>query len=354
MLASGRLTHQRRRARRRARRPHRADARHARLRARRDRRLADPRRARRPARRAAPRPHADPALDRRARAPPSGWPATSSSGAACASARTCSSRTCRSGSPPTTSSRRSRRCPASSAASARRPARARPSCSRSSAPRSCRRRRSQAELAKIWTNILRYAEFALPNLLMMECEQYGANVFDVDRPDQPRLPARRDGPPGADRRRLPAQGLHLLRGALERARHAAGRLARARDGAAVPRQGPEVAPRRLAARPQGGRARADVQARLRRRARLALLQADPAARARAGARGAPRPARAGRVRAAGDGARGRRRGRDRDQPLRLRGPAATPAARTRSWSTRGTCSASAQVFGTVETLARVE
>src|SRR3954454_23699938 len=37
----------------------------------------------------------------------------------------------------------------------------------------------QAELAKIWTNILRYAEFALPNRLMMECEQYGANVFEV-------------------------------------------------------------------------------------------------------------------------------------------------------------------------------
>src|SRR5437764_7878164 len=37
----------------------------------------------------------------------------------------------------------------------------------------------QAELAKIWTNIFRYTEFALPNLLMMECEQYGANVFDV-------------------------------------------------------------------------------------------------------------------------------------------------------------------------------
>jgi UDP-N-acetyl-D-mannosaminuronic acid dehydrogenase len=37
----------------------------------------------------------------------------------------------------------------------------------------------QAELAKIWTNILRYAQFALPNLLMMEAEQYGANVFDV-------------------------------------------------------------------------------------------------------------------------------------------------------------------------------
>ncbi|MBA3302154.1 MAG: nucleotide sugar dehydrogenase [Thermoleophilaceae bacterium] len=37
----------------------------------------------------------------------------------------------------------------------------------------------QAELAKIWTNILRYANFALPNLLMMNCEQYGANVFEV-------------------------------------------------------------------------------------------------------------------------------------------------------------------------------
>jgi UDP-N-acetyl-D-mannosaminuronic acid dehydrogenase len=37
----------------------------------------------------------------------------------------------------------------------------------------------QAELAKIWTNILRYAEFAIPNLLMMDCERYNANVFDV-------------------------------------------------------------------------------------------------------------------------------------------------------------------------------
>jgi UDP-N-acetyl-D-mannosaminuronic acid dehydrogenase len=37
----------------------------------------------------------------------------------------------------------------------------------------------QAELAKIWTNILRYAMFALPNLLMMDCERYGANVFEV-------------------------------------------------------------------------------------------------------------------------------------------------------------------------------
>jgi UDP-N-acetyl-D-mannosaminuronic acid dehydrogenase len=37
----------------------------------------------------------------------------------------------------------------------------------------------QAELAKIWTNILRYTNFALPNLLMMNCEQWGANVFEV-------------------------------------------------------------------------------------------------------------------------------------------------------------------------------
>jgi UDP-N-acetyl-D-mannosaminuronic acid dehydrogenase len=37
----------------------------------------------------------------------------------------------------------------------------------------------QAELAKIWANILRYTHFALPNLLMMDCEQYGANVFEV-------------------------------------------------------------------------------------------------------------------------------------------------------------------------------
>jgi UDP-N-acetyl-D-mannosaminuronic acid dehydrogenase len=38
---------------------------------------------------------------------------------------------------------------------------------------------TQAELAKIWTNILRYTQFALPNLLMMEAEQYEANVFEV-------------------------------------------------------------------------------------------------------------------------------------------------------------------------------
>ena len=37
----------------------------------------------------------------------------------------------------------------------------------------------QAELAKIWANILRYTHFALPNLLMMDCERLAANVFEV-------------------------------------------------------------------------------------------------------------------------------------------------------------------------------
>jgi UDP-N-acetyl-D-mannosaminuronic acid dehydrogenase len=37
----------------------------------------------------------------------------------------------------------------------------------------------QAELAKIWANILRYTQFALPNLLMMDCERHHANVFEV-------------------------------------------------------------------------------------------------------------------------------------------------------------------------------
>lgn len=36
-----------------------------------------------------------------------------------------------------------------------------------------------AELAKVWANILRYTTFALPNLLMMDSEEHGANVFEV-------------------------------------------------------------------------------------------------------------------------------------------------------------------------------
>lgn len=37
----------------------------------------------------------------------------------------------------------------------------------------------QAELTKIWSNIYRYANFALPNLLLIACEEWGANVFEV-------------------------------------------------------------------------------------------------------------------------------------------------------------------------------
>jgi UDP-N-acetyl-D-mannosaminuronic acid dehydrogenase len=37
----------------------------------------------------------------------------------------------------------------------------------------------QAELAKVWTNILRYVEFAIPNLLMMNAEQHDANAFEI-------------------------------------------------------------------------------------------------------------------------------------------------------------------------------
>ena len=109
----------------------------------------------------------------------------------------------------------------------------------------------QAELAKIWTNILRYATFALPNLLMMDCERYGANVFDVIELINRDYPRGGMAQPGLHRRHLPAQGLRVLRGALERARDAARRLARARDGAAVPRrrrQAPASAARCASAR----------------------------------------------------------------------------------------------------------
>ena len=149
----------------------------------------------------------------------------------------------------------------------------------------------QAELAKIWTNILRYATFALPNLLMMDCERYDANVFEVIDLINRDYPRGGIAPPGPDRGDVPAQGLRVLGGALQRARHAARRLARARERAAVPRRRRQAPARRRAARAQGRRARARLQGRHRRRARLALAQADPAARARAGRRRGPRPGR---------------------------------------------------------------
>ena len=127
----------------------------------------------------------------------------------------------------------------------------------------------QAELAKIWTNILRYATFALPNLLMMDCERHGANVFDVielinrDYPRggmaQPGLTAgtclRKDFAFSEERSSAPG--------------HAARGLARARDRAAVPRRRRQAPARRHAARAPGRRARARLQGRHRRRARLA-------------------------------------------------------------------------------------
>ena len=225
------------------------------------------------------------------RARPSSSPATSRSSAASASARTCSSPTCPSGSPPTASWRRSARCRASSAASAR---------ARASAPRGCSSALGapivqttpvQAELAKIWTNILRYATFALPNLLMMDCERYGANVFDVIDLINRDYPRGGIALPGLHRRHLPAQGLRVLGGALERARACCSPSRACNES--VPLFLVDGIKRRLggAARAQGRRARARLQGRHRRRARLALAQADPAARARAGRRRRARPGR---------------------------------------------------------------
>ena len=175
-----------------------------------------------------------------------------------------------------------------------------------------------------------------------------------DRPDQPRLPARRHRAARADRRRLPAQGLHLLRGALERAGML---LAVSRVHETVPLFLVKGLKRRL-----GGSLRdrkvavlgPDLQARLRRRARLALLQAGPPARARAGPRRPPRPARAGRA-----PSRSRRRSRAR---TRWSWPPTTRTSRTCStgcptasllvdpWNVTG----SGRVFGTVRERAAVE
>ena len=68
----------------------------------------------------------------------------------------------------------------------------------------------QAELAKIWANILRYATFALPNLLMMDCERYGANVFEVIDLINRDYPRGGIAQPGLHRRHVPAQGLRVL------------------------------------------------------------------------------------------------------------------------------------------------
>ena len=89
-----------------------------------------------------------------------------------------------------------------------------------------------------------------------------------DRPDQPRLPARRDRDARPHRRDVSAQGLRVLGGALERAGHAAGRVARERERPALPGRGDQERLGSLQGK-EGRRARPHVQAQLRRPARLA-------------------------------------------------------------------------------------
>ena len=109
-----------------------------------------------------------------------------------------------------------------------------------SARRSCRRRRCRPSWPRSGRTScatrVRAAQPADDGLRAVRRERLRGH-----RPHQPRLSARRDGDARADGRHLPAQGLRLLRGAIQRAGHAAGGLARQRDGAALPRPGHEAA-----------------------------------------------------------------------------------------------------------------
>ena len=189
----------------------------------------------------------------------------------------------------------------------------------------------QAELAKIWANILRYTNFALPNLLMMDCERYAANVFEVIDL------INRDYPRGGIAQPGLTAGTCLRKDFAfsEERSHAPGMLlAVSRVNESVPLflvEGIE-APARLAGGPQGRRARAGVQGRHRRRARLARPQADPAARARAGRRRRARPPRAD-----ADGVASSRRS---TAPTRSWWPPTTP-----SFATRATLAAIAERAG---------
>jgi UDP-N-acetyl-D-mannosaminuronic acid dehydrogenase len=141
----------------------------------------------------------------------------------------------------------------------------------------------QAELAKIWANILRYTNFALPNLLMMDCERHKANVFDVIDL------INRDYPRGGIAQPGLTAGTCLRKDFAfsEERSHAPGMLlAVSRVNESVPLFLVEGIERRL------GSLSARKVAVLGRRARLARPQADPAARARAGRRGRARPSRA--------------------------------------------------------------
>ena len=177
----------------------------------------------------------------------------------------------------------------------------------------------QAELAKIWANILRYANFALPNLLMMDCERYSANVFEVIDL------INRDYPRGGIAQPGFTAGTCLRKDfAFSEERSAAPGmlLAVSRVNESVPLfllRGRETTAG-LACESQGRGARAGVQGGHGRRARLAVAQADPAARARARRRDGARPARGHADGVLRGGAR-RRGGSVRgEQPLRVPRP----------------------------------
>ena len=159
---------------------------------------------------------ADPALDRRARHDRVRGRLPGQAPRLRRSARTCSWRTLPSASQRGASSRRSTRCPASSAASAPAPgevaaelfgvfARA----DRADDAGAGRAREDLDEHPAL--HELRAAQPADDGLRAASGERVRG-----DRPDQPRLPARRHRPAGPHRRDLPAQGLRLLRGALRR------------------------------------------------------------------------------------------------------------------------------------------
>ncbi len=177
----------------------------------------------------------------------------------------------------------------------------------------------EAELAKIWTNILRYAMFALPNRLMMECEQYDANVFEVIEL------INRDYPRGG----MPQPGFTAgtcLRKDFtfseERSPAPGMLLAVSRVHESVPLFIVEGLKRRLGSL-RGRKVAvlgAGLQGRHRRRARLARAQAHPPARARAGRRGGPRSARGHADAVLRRGGPRRRRGGHRHQPQRVPRP----------------------------------
>ena len=123
----------------------------------------------------------------------------------------------------------------------------------------------QAELAKIWANILRYATFALPNLLMMDCERYGANVFEVIDLINRDYPRGGIASPGFTAGTCLRKDFTFSEERSNAPGNAPCRLPRPRVRAAVPRRGDQAAPRRPA-RAQGRGARARLQGRHGRRA----------------------------------------------------------------------------------------